>query len=45
VLQIFITLKDPSPWPDFETAAFGSSGQHTNHYTTKATELIFTRYV
>jgi hypothetical protein len=45
VLQIFITLKDPSPWPGFEAATFGSSGQHTNHYTTKATELIFTRYV
>jgi hypothetical protein len=29
-------LKIPSPWPGFEPATFGSSGQHTNHYT-KAT--------
>jgi hypothetical protein len=26
VLQIFIAVKNPSPWPDFEP-------QHTNHYT------------
>jgi hypothetical protein len=38
VLRIFIALKNPSPWPDFEAATFGSSGQHTNHYTTKATQ-------
>jgi hypothetical protein len=37
VLRIFIALKNPSPWPSFEPATFGSSGQHTNHYTTKAT--------
>jgi hypothetical protein len=37
VLRIFIALKNPSPWPGFEAATFGSSGQHTNHYTTKAT--------
>jgi hypothetical protein len=37
VLRIFIALKNPSPWPGFETATFGSSGQHTSHYTTKAT--------
>jgi hypothetical protein len=37
VLQIFIALKNPSPWPGFETSTFGSSGQHTNHYTTKVT--------
>jgi hypothetical protein len=36
----FIALKNPSPWPDFEPATFGSSGQHTNHYTTKATNDI-----
>jgi hypothetical protein len=29
VLRIFITLKNPSPWPGFEPATFGSSGQHT----------------
>jgi hypothetical protein len=40
VLRIFITLKNPSPWLDFEAATFGSSGQHTNHYTTKATQMI-----
>jgi hypothetical protein len=37
VLRIFTTLKNPSLWPGFEPATFGSSGQHTNHYTTKAT--------
>jgi hypothetical protein len=37
VLRIFIALKNPSLWPGFEPATFGSSGQHTNHYTTKAT--------
>jgi hypothetical protein len=36
VLRIFIALKNSSPWPGFESATFGSSGQHTNHYTTKA---------
>jgi hypothetical protein len=40
VLQIFIALKNQSPWPGFEPATFGSSGQHTNHYTTKATFFI-----
>jgi hypothetical protein len=38
VLRIFIALKNPSPWPRFEPGTFESSGQHTNHYTTKATE-------
>jgi hypothetical protein len=37
VLRIFIALKSPSPWPGFEPVAFGSSGKHTNHYTTEAT--------
>jgi hypothetical protein len=37
VLRIFIALKNPSSLPGFEPATFGSSGQHTNHYTTKAT--------
>jgi hypothetical protein len=32
----FIALKYPSPWPGFEAETFGSSGQHTNHYTTEA---------
>jgi hypothetical protein len=36
VLRIFIALKNPSPWPGFEPATFGSSGKHTNHYTTEA---------
>jgi hypothetical protein len=40
VLRIFIALKNPSPWPAFEPATFGSSGQHTNHYTTKVTILM-----
>jgi hypothetical protein len=38
VLQIFIALKNPSPWPGLAPATFGSSGQHTNHYTTKVTQ-------
>jgi hypothetical protein len=37
VLRSFIALKNPSPWPGFEAATFGSSGQHTSHYTTMAT--------
>jgi hypothetical protein len=36
--RIFIALKNPSPWPGFEPAPFRSSGQHTNHYTNKATQ-------
>jgi hypothetical protein len=41
VLQICIALKNPSPGPGFEPATFGSSGQHTNHYTTKVTQITF----
>jgi hypothetical protein len=41
VLRIFIALKNPSPWPGFEPANFGYSGQHTNHYTIKATNVMF----
>jgi hypothetical protein len=44
VLRIFIALKNPSPWLRFEPATFGSSGQHTNHYTTKASELSTPSY-
>jgi hypothetical protein len=40
VLRIFIALKNPSPSPDFEPATLGSSGQHTNHYTTKTTSSV-----
>jgi hypothetical protein len=29
-------LKNLSPWIGFEPATLGSSGQHSNHYTTKA---------
>jgi hypothetical protein len=39
VLRIFIALKNPLPWPGFEPTTFGSSSQHTNHYTTKAPSL------
>jgi hypothetical protein len=35
----FIALKNSSPWPGFEPVTFGSSGQHINHYTTKATTI------
>jgi hypothetical protein len=41
VLRIFIALKNP--WPGFEPATFGSSSQHTNDYTTKATGLLLER--
>jgi hypothetical protein len=41
VLRIFIALKNPSPWPGFEPSTFGSSAQHTNHYTTKAMRICF----
>jgi hypothetical protein len=34
----FYALKNPSPWPGFEPATFGSSDQHTNYYTTKETD-------
>jgi hypothetical protein len=37
----FIAFKNPWPWPGFEPTIFGSSGQHTNHYTTKATPLYY----
>jgi hypothetical protein len=33
-------LRNPSPWPGFGRATFGSSGHHTIHYTTKATKFI-----
>jgi hypothetical protein len=41
VLRICIALKNPLPWPGFEPATFGSSGQHTNHYTIKETICFF----
>jgi hypothetical protein len=37
VLWIFITLKRSIALAGFEPATFGSSGKHTNHYTTKVT--------
>jgi hypothetical protein len=36
VLQVFIDFKNQFPRLGFEPTTFGSSGQHTNHYTTKA---------
>jgi hypothetical protein len=39
VLRIFIALKNPSTLPGFEPATFVTSGQHANHYTSKATKL------
>jgi hypothetical protein len=38
VLLIFIALKNP-----FEPTTSGSSGKHTNHYTTKATTFSITQ--
>jgi hypothetical protein len=40
-LRIFIVIKNPLPWPGFEPATFGSSGQHTNNYTTKTTNIAY----
>jgi hypothetical protein len=37
VLLVFIALKNPSSWPSSNQRPFGSSGKHTNQYTTKAT--------
>jgi hypothetical protein len=37
VLRIFIALKKYIALGGFEPATFGSSGKHTNHFTTKAT--------
>jgi hypothetical protein len=34
VLLIFITLKNPLPWPGLNLQPLGSSGKHTNLYTT-----------
>jgi hypothetical protein len=42
VLRIFIALKKSIASAGFEPATVGSSGKHTNHYTTKATH--YTRY-
>jgi hypothetical protein len=36
VLRIFIALKKSIALVGFEPATFGSSGKHTNYYTTKA---------
>jgi hypothetical protein len=42
VLRIFIALKKSIALAGFEPVTFGPSGQHTNHYTTKATfNLIY----
>jgi hypothetical protein len=40
VLRIFIALKKSIALAGFESANFGSSGKHTNHYTTKATKFL-----
>jgi uncharacterized protein YaiE (UPF0345 family) len=37
VLRIFIVLKKSVAWAGFEPVTLGSSGRHTNHYTTEAT--------
>jgi hypothetical protein len=37
VLQIFIALTNPSPWPGPNPQTLGANGMHTNHYITKAT--------
>jgi hypothetical protein len=37
VLRIFTALKKSIALAGFEPTTFGSSGKHTNHYTTKVT--------
>jgi hypothetical protein len=41
VLLIFIALKKSIGLAGFNLATFGSSGKHTNHYTTKATYKLW----
>jgi hypothetical protein len=38
VLRIFIVLKNLLPCPGLNPQTLGSSGKHTNHYMTEATE-------
>jgi hypothetical protein len=45
VLRIFIARKNQLPLPGFEPAIFWSSGQQTNHYTTKATHFASSPYL
>jgi hypothetical protein len=40
VMRIFIALKKSIPSVGFEPATLGSSGKHTNHYTTEATGFM-----
>jgi hypothetical protein len=40
VLRIFIALKKSIALAGFEPASSGSSGKHTNHYTTKVTDNV-----
>jgi hypothetical protein len=39
VLRIFITLKNPSPWPGSNLRSWG--GKHTNRHIIKATKAVF----
>jgi hypothetical protein len=39
VPRIFIVLKKSIVLAGFEPMTFGSSDKHTNHYTTKATDM------
>jgi hypothetical protein len=41
VLLIFIALNKSIVLAGFNLATFGSSGKHTNHYTTKATYKLW----
>jgi hypothetical protein len=40
VLRIFIAIKKSIASTGFEPASFRSSGMHTNHYTTEATNIM-----
>jgi hypothetical protein len=45
VLRICIALKNSIASAGFEPATLGSSGKHTNHYTTVATSEELTAYI
>jgi hypothetical protein len=40
VLRIFIALKNPSPWPGFEPATFGSSGTCSAEFEPRSENLF-----
>jgi hypothetical protein len=45
VLRIFIALKNPSPWPGFEPATFGSSGHYYHQGDLLPSVYLFAYYL